>query len=135
MKLTESTITWIQDFAEESIFKRGQDCVSWGNVNWLEYNSELGEIHASVTETDSNYEVTISESDHTLEADCTCSYDGYPCKHVVAVLLQFVDKKTTYCERAEEMAAQLSEAKKNCPNARTGNWSNSSLKPQSITLV
>ena len=39
MKLTETTVTWIQEFAEEPIFQRGQEVFASGKVNWLEYNS------------------------------------------------------------------------------------------------
>ncbi len=44
-----------------------------------------------------------------LNAYCDCPYDGYPCKHVVAVLLFFIDKRKELL--ANSKAAKQSKAK------------------------
>ncbi|MGD9506182.1 MAG: SWIM zinc finger domain-containing protein, partial [Syntrophobacteraceae bacterium] len=40
-----------------------------------------------------DYDVAIEQADGTIEASCDCPYDGYPCKHIVAVLLSFLDNR------------------------------------------
>ncbi|MGD9506120.1 MAG: SWIM zinc finger domain-containing protein, partial [Syntrophobacteraceae bacterium] len=89
MKLTGLTREWIREFAGATIYSRGSDYSRSGNVQDIAYDPDAGAIHAVVAGNYGDYDVAIEQADGTIEASCDCPYDGYPCKHIVAVLLSF----------------------------------------------
>ena len=40
-------------------------------------------------------------------ADCTCPYEGYPCKHILAVLLTFIKDKGKYTQKAKKQEQEI----------------------------
>ena len=56
-------------------------------------------ISASVTGSYDDYELEINKN---LGASCSCPYEGYPCKHVVAVLLAFLDQRENVLEKSKQ---------------------------------
>lgn len=53
-------------------------------------------ITARVAGNYGNYEVTIRDGRENLDAYCDCPYDGYPCKHIVAVCLCYMKNRNQY---------------------------------------
>jgi uncharacterized Zn finger protein len=108
--LTEDTI---KQFAGSTIFNRGYNYYVDGMVLNLDYQAESDTIEAEVAGNYGDYEVTITASDNWLDADCTCPYEGYPCKHIVAALLTFLHNQNQYKQQArQQRATQPSLAQK-----------------------
>lgn len=101
MQLQELTEKVIQQFAGTTIFNRGYDYYQDGMVSNLQYDSETESIQAEVAGSYGDYDVSITTQSGSLSADCTCPYEGYPCKHVVATLLTFIHHKHEYFQQAE----------------------------------
>ena len=108
-KLTELTESGIQDFAGATIFKRGYDYFEQQMVYKLDYDSNR--IAAEVYGNYGDYEVEIVSEEGNVEAYCSCPYDGYPCKHVVAVLLTFIHDKEKYIQQAAQHQDDISSLK------------------------
>ena len=96
MKIIDLNEKFIKSFSGSTIFERGFDYYENGNVSNLEYFEEDKKISASVSGNYGDYEVEISFENDDIDADCDCPYEGYPCKHIVAVLLEFVKSKNKY---------------------------------------
>jgi non-specific serine/threonine protein kinase len=80
----------IRRFADSRIiFDRGMGYFKRGNVSTIELAKGGKMILAEVDGNYGLYDVEIWEEKGELEADCDCPYDGYICKHIVAVLLKF----------------------------------------------
>ena len=105
-KLTELTESDIRDFAGETIFNRGYDYFEQDMVYELNYDSNR--IAAEVYGNYGDYEVEITSEEGNVEAYCSCPFDGYPCKHVVAVLLTFFHDKETYIRHATQHQSEVS---------------------------
>src|SRR3989344_5436448 len=84
--ITEIDITKI---ADSVIHARGKAYYKEGLVRSLETNGK--KILAEV-EGNSIYDVEISIEKGELECICSCPYDGEICKHVVAVLYQWINR-------------------------------------------
>lgn len=110
LKLNSSlTAAAVEKFAGETIYKRGLDYYQSGQVYDAVFDAESGRLKANVFGNYGNYIVEITSAGRSkLNADCDCPYDGYPCKHVVAVLLFFIDKREELL--AKSKAAQQSKA-------------------------
>lgn len=102
MKLKDLNIDFIRGFASSQIFSRGMQYFKDGAVAELEYLSEKDMLKAQVSGNYDNYDVEISGSGKGLNAECTCPYNGYPCKHIVAVCLTFLKNKAKFIEQARE---------------------------------
>ncbi|WP_108649293.1 SWIM zinc finger family protein [Dongshaea marina] len=112
IKLNEVTKRWLKAFAGEKIYLRGEKYFQSGMVLINVYQSEIPRLDAEVSGSYGNYEVSIEEQNGNLHADCDCPYDGYPCKHVVAVLLDFLERKAEYTQSSEETRGFLSDLKR-----------------------
>ena len=108
-KLTELTETGIREFAGATIFNRGYDYFEQEMVYELNYDSNR--IVAEVYGNYGNYEVEITSEEGEVKAYCSCAYDGYPCKHIVAVLLTFIHDKEKYIQQASQHQNELSSLK------------------------
>ena len=78
----------IQDRCTDAVFERGQTYHRGDRIQRIERFDTLvtGAVQGS-----NRYDVTIELSGNTIDAKCTCPYDGAgDCKHVVAVLLDLI---------------------------------------------
>ncbi|MCI5218476.1 MAG: hypothetical protein D3914_04625 [Candidatus Electrothrix sp. LOE2] len=98
MKLTDTTEASIQQFAGSTIFGRGYGYYKDDMVMSLEYDGDSDIIDAQVAGSNTDYEVQVRGTKHGIDADCDCPYEGWPCKHVVAVLLTFLHQKKKYLD-------------------------------------
>lgn len=108
--LNEKTI---KDFAGGTIYSRGFEYYQNGQVLDLEYEETDKTISAEVEGNSDNYQVNISFSSNEIEADCDCPYDGYPCKHIVAVLLEFNENKSNYSIETKSKSNEKDSIMKN----------------------
>jgi uncharacterized Zn finger protein len=95
--LTEATI---RDLTTAQSFSRGQAYLRGGAVLKIEQRDDLllAEVEGSEYQP---YQVRVRlDAGGIVDADCTCPYDwgGY-CKHIVAVLLTFVEQPNRITER------------------------------------
>ena len=105
MQINKITKAWLKNFADITIYQRGYDYNKSGNVLCLEYDprkSALHNIQAKVRGSGRTYQVTIDEKGNKLDCCCNCPYDGYPCKHIIAVLLDYIDNKKEYKDQAKK---------------------------------
>ena len=108
-KLTELTEAGIREFAGATIFNRGHDYFEKEMVH--EFNYDSNRIVAEVYGNYGDYEVEIISEEGEVEAYCSCPYDGYPCKHIVAVLLTFIHDKEKYIQQATQHQSEISSLK------------------------
>ena len=82
MNIDETTI---RDLCTDSVFERGQ---TYRNEERIKRIERFGDVVTAVVQGSSQYDVTVEQRKKTIEARCTCPYNGVgECKHVVAVLL------------------------------------------------
>lgn len=96
--LTENKI---EEFAGKVIFNRGRDYYRDGLVEDFELDPVKNTIRAHIQGSIGIYSIEIWEDNDSLEAYCDCPFDGYPCKHIVAVLLFYLNNKESYIKRLE----------------------------------
>ena len=92
----------IKEFAGEVIYNRGLDYFQSEMVEDFEYDPKLLIFQANVNGSYGYYDVEVWNSQGTIEANCNCPFDGYPCKHIVAVLLYFLENKNKYLKELEK---------------------------------
>jgi SWIM zinc finger len=93
MNLHSLTESDLRQFADNlAIYYRGEDCYESGVIYQFEL-SEAG-IRARVRGNYGNYKIKIDHTAEEVEAQCNCPYDGYICKHIIAVLLHYL--RTTH---------------------------------------
>jgi len=109
MNLKTLTKNDVEQFAPSKIYERGVGYYHGGRVLSLE-SDPMGEtIAAEVEGNYGDYTVEITTDDeYGIDAVCDCPYDGYPCKHMVAVLLAFVHERGQYLEEARKTEQQVS---------------------------
>ena len=108
MKLTDLTRTYVKEISSPVTFEIGEGYCENRRVMDLEYNEDAATITADVANitidvsgTYSNNCVKIVEQDGEIEADCDCSSGARPCKHIIAVMLEFVENNHRYVKKAE----------------------------------
>lgn len=101
-KLKTLTEKKIEKFAGKVIFNRGRDYYRDGLVEGFELNPFKNSIQAHIQGSIGIYSIEIWEDNDYLEAYCDCPFDGYPCKHIVAVLLFYLNNKESYIKRLEK---------------------------------
>jgi len=102
MKLVDLTQRAIEQLAGATIYARGYDYYLSENVSQLTYDPDTESISAEVAGSTGDYDVEIEQVDGDMQASCNCPYDGYPCKHIVAVLLSFINHRREYFREAKE---------------------------------
>jgi hypothetical protein len=102
MKLADLTQKAIEEFAGATIYARGNSYYQSGRVSELVYDPDAESITAEVAGSSGDYDVEVEQADEDIQASCDCPYQGYPCKHIVAVLLNFVNKRPEYFREAQE---------------------------------
>ncbi|MCK5476445.1 MAG: SWIM zinc finger family protein [Candidatus Aenigmarchaeota archaeon] len=88
MNLHEITEKDIKNIADSTvILNRGKKYYFSGMVKSMTVNADLGKITAEVKGNYGTYTVDIEiDEDKKLDYYCDCPYEGYGCKHIVAVL-------------------------------------------------
>jgi hypothetical protein len=92
-KLSEERI---KNFAGEVIFNRGYDYYKDDMVEDFQYDPKNVVICANIHGSYGYYNIELWNKNDQIEASCNCPYDGYPCKHIIAVLLYFFNNKESY---------------------------------------
>ena len=78
----------IRDICTDVVFERGWDYRDEWGVQRIE---RFGDVVTAAVQGSSLYDVTVELDENTVDARCTCPYEGAgECKHVVAVLLDVV---------------------------------------------
>jgi SNF2 family DNA or RNA helicase len=89
------TIEYIKSITDSGVFKRGFTYYQNGHVFDLHYNR--GELTAEVAGGEASpYSVLIlSDEENIQDTHCTCVYasDGEICKHIVATLLEWIERR------------------------------------------
>ncbi len=111
MKLNDLNETKIRKFSGDTIYDRGYGYYESGMVYELDYDLNTDSLQAMVSGNYGDYEVDITSEQGRIDADCDCPYDGYPCKHIVAVLLTYIHKQNKYIEEALEHKKETSSLK------------------------
>jgi uncharacterized Zn finger protein len=106
MNLKDLTREYIENFAGPVMFDRGEGYYRSGLVTNLEYDEDTATITADVEGNYGDYYVQISEADGRILANCDCPYDGYPCKHMPAVMLEFAENKDKYIKKMKKSKKQ-----------------------------
>ncbi|MEA3378933.1 MAG: SNF2-related protein [Nanoarchaeota archaeon] len=92
MELKDITKSDIEDFADyKAIFERGRRYYRTGKIISMEVENDR--IIAKVEGNYGDYDVEIYiDEDGEIEGECNCPYKGYGCKHIVAVMLKWVNE-------------------------------------------
>jgi len=101
MKLGDVTPNDLKLIAGDTIYKRGLNYYDTGMVDDLNYDSDEDEITVVVSGNYGDYKVNVWLEDEEIEAECDCPYDGWPCKHIVAATLSFINNKKDYVTQAK----------------------------------
>lgn len=89
MRLIDITEKDAENFADsQAILDRGKTYYRAGRVKSLEIINN--KIVAKVNGNYGVYKVEVYVKGNAIDADCNCPYDGYGCKHIVAVLYKWV---------------------------------------------
>ncbi len=96
MKLANLSKERIKEFAGEVIYRRGVDYFRDDMVEDFQYDPKRFTFQAMVQGSYGFYDVEVWSNRGYLQANCNCPFDGYPCKHIVAVLLYFLENKDKY---------------------------------------
>lgn len=97
----------IRETCTDAVFERGWDYHDEGRIQRTE---RFGDVVTAAVRGSSLYDVTVDLGEHTIDARCTCPYEGAgECKHVVAVLLDIVtDPPQDETERVERVMGNVS---------------------------
>lgn len=112
MKLENLSESFVKTFAGSTIFGRGKEYHQSGMVDEIQYDPARDYIQSGISGSSGNsYDVEITAAARGIDADCSCPYDGYPCKHIVAVLLTFLEKRGTLLRQAAGKKKAVSSLK------------------------
>lgn len=108
MKLTNLSESFIKEFAGTTIFGRGKEYFKDRMVEEIAYDLARDHIEAEVSGSSGYlYDVAITAASRGVDAECSCPFEGYPCKHIVAVLLTFLKKKDDLLKQSTERKKKL----------------------------
>ena len=100
MKFDDVTKEWIEHSTGSKTFQKGCDYYHKGMIYEMVYDPENHLIRAQVCGGFGKYKVTISDEEGRISVRCNCPSDKNFCKHIVAVLLNFIGKKSKYLYKA-----------------------------------
>lgn len=111
----------VQGLADSSaVFQRGVQYLHSGAIH--QFNVTSRRINAKVSGHYGDYSIEIVDTPDELEMTCSCPYEGVVCKHLVAVLLRFVEM-----EKTDIVDASLPRwCGRRCPPCRNRSYSISS---------
>ncbi|HEX3036502.1 MAG TPA: SWIM zinc finger family protein [Thermodesulfobacteriota bacterium] len=114
MKLKDITIEFVKRYSGGgAIYQRGERYYEDGAV--LEMDVGEKQISAVVAGTD-DYNVEIIEEGGDISSSCDCPYDGFVCKHVVAVMLEFANNKQKYFKKKKAASQERAGIKEHLGN-------------------
>jgi Uncharacterized conserved protein len=87
--LTRKDIMQLAD--SSAVFYRGEEYYRSGAI--YQFTVSGNSLTAKVHGTYGHYTVKIEDAGDELEWNCTCPYDGDVCKHIVAVLLRYLESE------------------------------------------
>jgi len=96
IRLSELSELKIKEFAGSTIYRRGYDYYKDDMVEEFELDPEKNVFSAVIFGSVGCYDIEVWTKKGYINASCTCPYDGYPCKHIVAVLLYYLNNKNRY---------------------------------------
>jgi len=101
--------TQIRDRCTDAVFERGQRYRTDGRIHRID---RFDDIVTAIVQGSHQYDVTVELDESSIEARCTCPYDGPgDCKHIVAVLLEIaVDPPVDDSERVTAVLDDVSPA-------------------------
>ncbi len=104
MNLHEITEKDIKNIADSTvILNRGKKYYFSGMVKSMTVNADLGKITAEVKGNYGTYTVDIEiDEDKKLDYYCDCPYEGYGCKHIVAVLYKWINEMKSFNKAKEQ---------------------------------
>ncbi len=104
MNIDEKTI---RNLCTDPVFERGQKYRNEGCIQRIE---RFHDVVTAIVQGSSQYDVTVEQGEKTIDARCTCPYDGAgECKHVVALLLDVAaDTPRDESERVEPVLQNVS---------------------------
>ena len=105
--ISQATVEDVRSLAGSKIFRRGVEYFAEGCVV---NPSVLGnEIRAEVEgSSSSNYKTYVKLERGKLKSDCSCPYDWGVCKHVIALLLHWINRREDF----EDMGKKSKDAAK-----------------------
>lgn len=110
MKLDSLNKKHIMGLADSAgVYQRGEDYFLRDLVADIKYTA--GRLSARV-EGSRVYRVEIREKKDGLDCYCDCPYDGEVCKHIVAVLLEYLENKEELASGAERDRDDLEKIRK-----------------------
>ena len=97
----------IRETCTDAVFERGRNYRDEGRIQRIE---RFGDVVTAAVQGSSLYDVTVELDENTVDARCTCPYQGAgECKHVVAVLLDVVaNPPQDESERVERVMQDVS---------------------------
>lgn len=103
MKLKDISEDDVHDIADTTaIIARGLDYYETGQIK--SFRVENNRIIAKVSGNFGEYDTEVTIKDEEIDASCNCPYDGYGCKHIVAVMYKWINEKdgTKVLTKSEE---------------------------------
>jgi uncharacterized Zn finger protein len=95
--ITRKDIVQLADSSQ--VFQRGEEYYRSGAI--YQCSASADRVTAKVHGTYGNYTVKVEDAGDELEWNCTCPYEGEVCKHIVAVLLHYVEGDFEKVEHAD----------------------------------
>jgi uncharacterized Zn finger protein len=97
----------IREICTDAVFERGRNYRDEERIQRIE---RFGDVVTAAVQGSSLYDVTVELGENTIDARCTCPYEGAgECKHVVAVLLDVVaDPPQDESERVDGVIEDVS---------------------------
>ncbi|MFO7877237.1 MAG: SNF2-related protein [Desulfovermiculus sp.] len=80
------------------IYQRGRRLYEYGAYTCIEYEPDLGRFVYEVDGNYGDYTTIVSLEDKDLDYSCDCPYPGPGCKHVVAVMLDVLDRRQDWSQ-------------------------------------
>lgn len=109
MSLKALSVESLEKMSDAAIFERAERYYLQRRIEDLEYLQAQETITATVVGQESIYDVTLRWRHEQLSGFCTCPYDGYPCKHLVAVGLEFANNQSQYLQALASRALKFKQ--------------------------
>jgi len=105
-------------------------------VRKLSYDPSSESLRAEVAGNYGDYDVEVTLDGKRDRCILLLSYDGYPCKHIVATLLAYLHDSEKYAHKQRmRRCKRIRRSSRNLQNSPRMNWSQSSLRaPRSIPI-
>lgn len=93
--MLDVTLQDIQKIADSpAVFSRGKRYYHSGRIE--KFLPKNDRIEAEVNGSSDNYHISIFKDGDGIDGECSCPFDGFACKHIVAVLLKWFYEKDSF---------------------------------------